>query len=210
MISINEYNKLIQGIQELYLSVKIRKSSEIDQFNEEALHKERLNLQRTPPMTLLGYIKSSIEIIINLKVQERINDYIEDSKVNELSKSQFSLEQSLERQRTEELIRHLEAEIRKKAQREMKLKMKIEALESKLISCTNYSKEALNNTNLNSNSLTGLTGLTDEDSMKHSENDKRQIQVDFEKKVNAIEHEHSKVKIYNIDYRRALSKDKTL
>lgn len=190
MISIEEHNKLIQGIQELYLSVKVRKSADIEQYTEESLKQERQNLQRTPPMALLGYIKSSIEIIINLKVQERINDYIEDSKANELSRSQFSLEQSLERQRTEELIRHLEADIRKKAQREMKLKMKIETLENRLLSYSHSSKEILNNTNLNSNSL---TGLTEEDSLKLSENEKRIIQSEFERKVNVIESEHSKV-----------------
>jgi len=42
----------------------------IDQYNEKMLHEERERLRDTDPFTVLEYIKTSIEILMNMKMEE--------------------------------------------------------------------------------------------------------------------------------------------
>lgn len=61
---------LEEALIDLYLSVKIRSNEEIDAYNEKVLTEERERLQDTSPYTILEYIKTSIEILMNMKMEE--------------------------------------------------------------------------------------------------------------------------------------------
>jgi hypothetical protein len=56
----------------LFLNVKVRSKDEISGFDESCLEEEREKLIDTSILSLINYIKTSIEILMNLKV----NDYI--------------------------------------------------------------------------------------------------------------------------------------
>lgn len=65
----------IEGVKEaivdLYLAIKIRSTEELDQINEDNLKTEKKKLLRTCDcFQLLEYIRSSIEIIMNLKIED--------------------------------------------------------------------------------------------------------------------------------------------
>jgi hypothetical protein len=57
---------------DLYLSVKIRKNEEIDQYDDMMLSKERreLRAEELPGPLLVGYIQSSIEILMRLRSEQ--------------------------------------------------------------------------------------------------------------------------------------------
>jgi hypothetical protein len=70
-----------EALIDLYLNLKIRKQEEvfklnnhkIESLNTNAMNQERENLKKTNPLTIIEYIKSSIDILIELKVEERMN-----------------------------------------------------------------------------------------------------------------------------------------
>ena len=64
------YEALKEGLLELYLSVKIRSDEEIDGYNEELFKEEKRQLREIDGFTLIDYIKSSIEVLMNMKVEE--------------------------------------------------------------------------------------------------------------------------------------------
>ena len=64
------YNALTEGVLELYLSVKIRSDEEIDNYNEELFKEEKRQLRDVDGFALIDQIKSSIEVLMNMKVEE--------------------------------------------------------------------------------------------------------------------------------------------
>lgn len=95
---------LEEAIIDLYLNVKIRKQEEIETIEDNALEYEKEKLRKIDPITLIGYIKKSIEILVDIKVQDKLQAsaehltsyYGSDNTVNEYEK----------------LLRKLEADIR--------------------------------------------------------------------------------------------------
>ena len=69
----------------MYLSVKIRSNEEIDAYNEDILQEERERLQETNPFTILEYIKTSIEILMNMKMEEH-QDQVDKNKKSKKKK----------------------------------------------------------------------------------------------------------------------------
>ena len=65
----------INSLIDLYLGVKIRKNDEIMNYNNNLLRNERDELlnENHSAITLIDYIKNSIEILINLKNEEYAN-----------------------------------------------------------------------------------------------------------------------------------------
>lgn len=55
---------------ELFLSVKIRSDDEIDNYNEALFKREKENLVTVDGFSLIDQIKQSIEILMNMKVEE--------------------------------------------------------------------------------------------------------------------------------------------
>jgi len=64
------YVTLKEAILELYLSVKIRSDEEIDLYTEEQFKIEKKQMREVDGFTLIDYIKSSIEILMNMKIDE--------------------------------------------------------------------------------------------------------------------------------------------
>ena len=54
---------------DLYLGVKVRKNDEIQNYDQETLDREReeLKMEDCDSKTLIQYIQSSFEIILNMK-----------------------------------------------------------------------------------------------------------------------------------------------
>lgn len=57
-------------IIELYLAIKIRSTEELDNITDEILEEEKIRLESTSGFAVLDYIKTSIEIIMSLKVED--------------------------------------------------------------------------------------------------------------------------------------------
>lgn len=64
------YGTLKEALLELYLSVKIRSDDEIDNYTEEQFKIEKQQMLEVDGFTLIDYIKSSIEILMNMKIEE--------------------------------------------------------------------------------------------------------------------------------------------
>ena len=67
------YETLKEALLELYLSVKIRSDEEIDNYTEQQFKLEKEQMGETDGFTLIDYIKSSIEILMNMKIDENDN-----------------------------------------------------------------------------------------------------------------------------------------
>ena len=65
------YTALREGILELYLSVKIRSDDEIDNYNEDLFREEKLQMKKMDGFSLIDQIKTSIEMLMNMKVEEQ-------------------------------------------------------------------------------------------------------------------------------------------
>ena len=50
--------------------MKIRSDEEIDNYNEEFFNEEKRQLKKVDGFTLIDYIKSAIEVLMNMKVEE--------------------------------------------------------------------------------------------------------------------------------------------
>lgn len=63
----DSYNKIMNALADLYLNVKIKKEESIH-MNEEKMTKEKVKLfgQKITALTLIEYIKTSFEIIIDI------------------------------------------------------------------------------------------------------------------------------------------------
>lgn len=64
---------------ELYLNVKVRSKEEISGFDQEKMSEERSGLEKAGLLDLINYVKESIEILMNVKVE----DYMEMKKLDE-------------------------------------------------------------------------------------------------------------------------------
>lgn len=62
--------RLRESIIDLYLDVKIRSSDEIDKYDTNQYEKERVKLEKLPLLNIIEYIKASIEILMNMKLDE--------------------------------------------------------------------------------------------------------------------------------------------
>jgi hypothetical protein len=58
---------LDEAIIELYLNVKVRSNDEITNYDENMFDLEKDKLREVSPHVVLDYIRSSIEILMNLK-----------------------------------------------------------------------------------------------------------------------------------------------
>ncbi len=89
--------------------------NQIENFDQESFDKERESLKKKNPKSLIEYIKSSIEILINLKVEEKINALKENREKSSQSNNKFQSSNSEDDDDVneyEKLLRQLESEIR--------------------------------------------------------------------------------------------------
>jgi len=65
-------------VLELFLSVKIRSDEEIDAYNKDQFDKEKKELTEVDGYSLIDQIKTSIEILMNMKIDEGNEEILED------------------------------------------------------------------------------------------------------------------------------------
>lgn len=56
-----------EALIDLYLKVKVRSSEEIEQYNSDQMRQEKDELKETTGITLIEYIRSNVEILLNIK-----------------------------------------------------------------------------------------------------------------------------------------------
>ncbi|CDW72573.1 UNKNOWN [Stylonychia lemnae] len=145
------HNSLI----ELYLDVKVRSNEEIVNLNDDQLEREQQKLLEVDTLSLIEYIKTSIEILLNLKMETSMsaNNYSNNKKrtsgnnrintdtSNQLDNSQLTNNsnytsttngQKEPPKAYEEIIQKLENDIRNHIRVEQQMKIAMEALQQKI------------------------------------------------------------------------------
>ena len=69
--------KIRSQLIDLYLSVKVRKTEEINYINDETINKERQNLKKIPMSDIINYIQSSIDTLVDLRATEKYEQKLE-------------------------------------------------------------------------------------------------------------------------------------
>eukprot|EP00347_Sterkiella_histriomuscorum_P023839 403333209 len=148
----SENQKLIESLIDLYLSVKIRSNDEIDNYTEDMLSKERQKLRDTDAYTILDYIKTSIEILMNMKMEEyetsnggdqsksskskaklkRPSDPQSIANNNQISDTESMRSMDEPPKDYEAMLQKYEAEVRNHIKIEQQLKLHIECVQDKL------------------------------------------------------------------------------
>ena len=70
-------NDIRDQLTDLYLSVKVRKTEEIKEINDEIINNERENLKKIPLTDIINYIQNSIDTLIELKASEKYEQKLE-------------------------------------------------------------------------------------------------------------------------------------
>lgn len=149
-----DMHALREAVTDLYLDVKIRSSDEIDKYDTIEFSRERDKLDLLSVSNIVEYIKASIEILMNMKLDESgrkisDNDYRPSSRpyfkkddkpteghTNKSYASDFDPPKEYEK-----VIQKLEADIRNHIRVEQQLKLHIETIHNKLEDLENRSKQ---------------------------------------------------------------------
>lgn len=146
---------LHEAIIDLYLQVKIRSNDEIDRFGQEQFKKERDRLLKFDSLTVLDYIKTSIEILMQLKGENADSknggnasnaihglDNLTYSNLNSVRGGQDKLNDTglsstfksidLPPKEYEQQLQQYEAEVRNHIKVEQQLKLHIEVLNERI------------------------------------------------------------------------------
>lgn len=92
-MSLQEQPPLEEAIIELYLNVKVRSNEEINNYDESMFEKEKQKLREVNSHTILDYIKSSIEILMNLKSEEQNNKLSKKAKQKKSEMDKYGFDQ---------------------------------------------------------------------------------------------------------------------
>ena len=136
---------LRNSLIDLYLDVKIRSSDEIDEYDTVKFQKEKDKLEQLELITIVEYIKSSIEILMNMKLDE--SEQKNSTKYRPSSRPYFKRDDkplfSSEAGKSaisdyeppkeyEKVIQKLEGDIRNHIRVEQQLKLHIETVHNKM------------------------------------------------------------------------------
>ena len=70
-------NDLREQLTDLYLTVKVRKTDEINEINDEIIDNERESLKKIPLTDIINYIQNSIDTLVELKASEKYEQKLE-------------------------------------------------------------------------------------------------------------------------------------
>ena len=121
----NELDKAKLELINLYLNIKIRTQDEVNSLTEETLLLETENIYGLPLLDIIEYIKSTIDIMVSIQVDSKINDYKKSIEDNNTTTKYETLLQKLE----ESLRQHIAYEHQFKIEYE-KLVIKNEEIEN--------------------------------------------------------------------------------
>ena len=77
-MSLSEIKEIKKQLIDLYLCVKVRKSEEIEKLTSENVNSERQNLKNLPLTDIINYIQSSIDVLVDLKANEKYEQKIQN------------------------------------------------------------------------------------------------------------------------------------
>ena len=80
-MSSSEIKEIKKQLIDLYLSVKVRKSDEIDNMTSEDVDKERKGLKNYSLLKILNYIQNSIDILVDLRANEKYEQKLEQDEL---------------------------------------------------------------------------------------------------------------------------------
>ena len=122
-----ESKKLKESLIDLYLNVKIRKEDnvninnkitiikkQINEYSENDENTEKTKLEKIPSLTLVEYIKTSIEILVGMKAEELLKERTKKKKKEKMNDSSITEYEDTETSTNEyeKLLRKHEADIR--------------------------------------------------------------------------------------------------
>ena len=70
-------DKIKKALIDLYFGVKVRKLTEINNITEDAIKEEEKNLDKLPLIEIINYIANSIEILSDIKAEEKYEEKIQ-------------------------------------------------------------------------------------------------------------------------------------
>ena len=82
-MSFEELKKIKKQLIDLYLCVKVRKSEEIEKLTTENVESERQIIKNLPMTDILNYIQNSIDILVELRANEKYEQKLESDEKKE-------------------------------------------------------------------------------------------------------------------------------
>ena len=125
-----ELDKVKLELINLYLNMKIRTQDEVNSLTEENLLLETENIYGLPLLDIIDYIKSTIDIMVSIQVDSKINNY--KNSLNEDNNSATKYET---------LLQKLEANLRQHIAYEHHFKIEYEKLVTKFEEIENEKKQ---------------------------------------------------------------------
>jgi len=119
---------LRDALIDLYLKVKVRSAEDIEQYNSEQMRREKKELEDTSGVVLVEYIRSNVEILLNIKSEGDNTTEEQDKSLAypeffSQASSIFSKNTKINTERYEKMIQKLEGDIRNHIRSEQQLKL---------------------------------------------------------------------------------------
>ena len=71
-----------EQLTDLYLSVKVRKTEEINEINNEIVKNEREGLKKIPLIDIINYIQNSIDTLVEIRAFEKYEQKLQQDEEN--------------------------------------------------------------------------------------------------------------------------------
>ena len=71
-----------EQLTDLYLSVKVRKTEEINEINNEIINNEREWLKKIPLIDIINYIQNSIDTLVEIRAFEKYEQKLQQDEEN--------------------------------------------------------------------------------------------------------------------------------
>ena len=75
-------DKIREQLTDLYLSVKVRKTEEINEINNEIINNEREGLKKIPLIDIINYIQNSIDTLVEIRAFEKYEQKLQQDEEN--------------------------------------------------------------------------------------------------------------------------------
>ena len=75
-------DKIREQLKDLYLRVKVRKTEEINEINNEIIKKEREGLKKIPLIDIINYIQNSIDTLVEIRAFEKYEQKLQQDEEN--------------------------------------------------------------------------------------------------------------------------------
>ena len=75
-------DKIREQLTDLYLSVKVRKTEEINEINNEIIKNEREGLKKIPLIDIINYIQNSIDTLVEIRAFEKYEQKLQQDEEN--------------------------------------------------------------------------------------------------------------------------------